>query len=424
MLIGPSATHFPHVRRSLMESGLSTKPNRLEPKAWVVLLVSGIYGGADALCGLFVSVYLWVNSLDFGVVCAHYLALYVVTPFFFLLSGWYAQARDRLHVYRLGLAMHAVYYGALLVLRERAPDFAPHLGAFLGVTWGVYFSGANTFNYDMTMKGRREYFFGAMHSVIGISRLLAPPIGGFIIFLAPGDLLGYQIVFGLVVCMYIVCFMLSFQIPSDNERRPFRIRRALFPPREHRDWRLIMLASSTMAGAYSIFGFLLGLLMFIETENELSVGGFGSFQAIAGIVTAYIAGRIVTQRTWKRSMQIAVITLVSAGLSIVTHLSVTTLIIFGFLRSVAGPLFAIPHASLRFDTISRTVDDPAERIEYLCAWEVPLAIGRIIMMLTVMSLYLNFPDNNLGIRLGLFLLCSVRIATYLIIRRTSPLQGQ
>ena len=164
--------------------------------------------------------------------------------------------------------------------------------------------------------------------------------------------------------------------------------------------------------------------MFIATENELSVGGFGSFQAIAGIVTAYIAGRIVTQRTWKRSMQIAVITLVSAGLSIVTHLSVTTLIIFGFLRSVAGPLFAIPHASLRFDTISRTVDDPAERIEYLCAWEVPLAIGRIIMMLTVMSLYLNFPDNNLGIRLGLFLLCSVRIATYLIIRRTSPLQGQ
>ncbi len=407
-----------------MEATPITKAKRLEPKAWVVLLVSGMYWGADALCGLFVSVYLWVNSRDFGIVCEHYLALYTVTPIFFLLSGWYSQARDRLHVYRLGLAMHAAYFGALLILRERAPEYAAPLGAFLGVTWGIYHAGANTFNYDMTVKGRREYFFGAMHSIIGVFRLVAPPIGGFIIYLAPGDQLGYQIVFGLVVCMYIVCFFLSFQIPSDNERRPYRIRKALFPPREHRDWRIIMLASSTMAGAYSIFAFLLGLLMFMETGNEAKVGGFGSFQAIAGIVTAYIAGRIVTQRTWKRSIQIAVITLFSAGLSVVTHLSVTTLIIFGFLRSIAGPLFAVPHASLRFDTISRTVDDPAERIEYLCAWEVPLATGRIIMMTTIMVLYHAFPDNNLGIRLGLFLLCSVRIATYAIIRRTSALQAQ
>ncbi len=407
-----------------MQTDPVMKEKRLEPKAWIVLLVSGLYGGADALCGLFVSVYLWVNSHDFGVVCAHYLALYIVIPFFFLLSGWYSQVRDRLHVYRLGLAMHAVYYAALLVLRERAPEYAVYLGAFLGVTWGIYHAGANTFNYDMTSKGRREYFFGTLHSVIGIFRLLAPPIGGLIIYLSPGDHLGFQIVFGLVVCMYLACFVLSFQIPSDNERRPYRIRKALFPTREHRDWRLIMLASSTMAGAYHIFGFLLGLLMFIETGNEAAVGGFGSLQAIAGITTAYIAGRIVTQRTWKRSIQFAVIILVSAGLSVVTHLSITTLILFGFLRSIAGPLFAIPHASLRFDTISRTVDHPAERIEYLCAWEVPLAIGRILMMLTLMTLYYSFPDNNLGIRLGLFLLCSVRILTYLIIRRTSPLQAQ
>lgn len=422
MLANPPDVTTQHFRRPRMEATAPIKPKRLEPKAWVVVLVTGLYGGADALCGLFVSVYLWVNSYDFGVVCAHYLALYTTIPFFFVLSGWYAQARDRLHVYRLGLAMHAIYYAALLLLRERAPDYAPQLGAFLGVTWGIYHAGANTFNYDMTVKGKREYFFGILHSTVGVFRLMAPPIGGLIIFLAPADLLGYQIVFGVVVCMYIACFILSFQIPSDNERRPYRIRRALFPPREHRDWRLVMLASSTMAGAYHIFGFLLGLLMFMETGNELTVGGFGSFQAIAGIMAAYIAGRVVTQRTWKRSIQCAVIILVSAGLTVITHLSFTTLIMFGFLRSIAGPLFAIPHASLRFDTISRTVDHPSERIEYLCAWEVPLAIGRILMMITIMTLYYTFPDNNLGIRLSLFLLCAVRILTYLIIRRTSPLK--
>jgi MFS transporter, YQGE family, putative transporter len=395
---------------------------RLEPKAWVVLLISGLYGGADALCGLFVSVYLWVNSQDFGVVCAHYLALYVVTPFFFVLSGWYAQARDRLHVYRLGLAMHAAYYGALLVLRERAPEFAVYLGAFLGMTWGIYYAGANTFNFDMTAQGRREYFFGLLHATVGVFRLLAPPIGGLIIHFVPRDMVGYHVVFGIAVAMYVTCFVLSFQIAPDKTRRPFNIRRALFPPREHRDWRLIMLASATMAGSYSIFAFLLGLLMFMETDNELSVGGFGSFQAIAGITSAYLVGRFITKRTWKRSIQLGVITLFCAGLSVVTHLSVVTLILFGLLRSIAGPLVAVPHVSLRFDTITKTANDPAERIEYICAWEVPLAIGRILMMSAIVALYFGFPDNELGIRLGLMLLCSVRILTYLILSRTTILR--
>ena len=400
----------------------NSNAKRLEPKAWVVLLISGLYGGADALCGLFVSVYLWVNSQDFGVVCAHYLALYIVTPFFFVLSGWYAQVRDRLHTYRLGLALHASYYGALLVLRERAPEFAVFLGAFLGMTWGIYYAGANTFNFDMSAAGRREYFFGLLHATVGVFRLLAPPIGGLIIHFVPQDRLGYHIVFGVVVVMYITCFAMSFQIPADNSRRPFHIRRALFPPREHRDWRLILLASATMAGSYSIFAFLLGLLMYMETNNELSVGGFGSFQAIAGIVSAYLAGRIITRRTWKRSIQIGVIVLVCAGLSVITQLSVMTLVLFGFLRAIAGPLVAVPHASLRFDTITKTAREPAERIEYICAWEVPLAVGRIVMMSTIAVLYFSFPDSDLGIRIGLLLLCSVRILTYVILSRTTILR--
>ena len=69
----------------------------LHPKAWVALLLGGLYTAAEALCSIFVSVYFWVNSQDFGVVCRHYLTLFIVTPFVFLLAGWYSQARERLH---------------------------------------------------------------------------------------------------------------------------------------------------------------------------------------------------------------------------------------------------------------------------------------------------------------------------------------
>lgn len=394
----------------------------LHSKAWVSLTLQTLYFAAESLCSIFVGVYLWINSLDFHVVCMHYLALYAVTPIFFLLSGWYATTHERLHVYRFGLLLHAVYYGALLILRERAVDYAVYLGAFLGVTWGVFYSAANTFNFDVTVKGRREYYLGLLHSLIGLSRMVAPVGGALLIALAPDKLAGYHLIFAVVIGVYLLCALLSFKMPPDKEPRPFKIRRALFPRKDQRDWRLIMLASASLAGAFSIFTFLLGLLMYIETGDEIAVGGFASMQGLVGVITAFMLARLVVPKNRKRYLFIGMCILVTAGLMVSFKLTLYTLILFGFFRSIAGPFFAVSHFSLRLDIISECVDEPAQRIEYLCAWEVPLAIGRIFMMLALMALYDAFDDPSTGLQLALLLLCSTRIATYLLVRRTSMIR--
>lgn len=52
----------------------------------------------------------------------------------------------------------------------------------------------------------------------------------------------------------------------------------------------------------------------------------------------------------------------------------------------------------------------------MCASEVPLAIGRIVMMLVLLAL--SGTLDELGLRIALFLLCANRIVTYLILVRT------
>jgi YQGE family putative transporter len=327
-----------------------------------------------------------------------------------------------LHVYRLGLAFHALYYATLLVLRERSPDYAVHLGVMLGVTWGIFWAGANTFNFDVTSQGKREFYFGLLQAVNGVFRLISPLVGGLIIRFSSTILRGYHTVFALAILLYVACFALSFRMPPDNVRRRFRLRRALFPGKDQRDWRLIMLASMTTGGMFSIFAFLLGLLMYMETANELHVGAFASVQGLAGVMVALMLGRLIVPANRKRPMQWGVILLVAAGALIFFRLSVTTLVVFGLLRAMAGPLFGIPSFSLRLDTIARSAEEPAQRIEYLCAWEVPLAIGRVLMMLVIMGLYGWLSGNELGLRIALFVLCSMRAVTYLILSRTDALR--
>lgn len=395
-------------------------PKKLEKQAWLVLLLNGLYSAADALCSVFVGVYLWVNTLSIQTVCLHFLTQYIVTAGVYLLAGWYAQARDRVHVFRLGLVLHAVFYGTLLWLGPRAGDHAVELGALMGVAWGFFWAGNNTFNYDVVRAAERDYFFGWLTAITGVARWVAPFLSGVAIHFAPDARAGYHLIFGIAAALYLLGLLASLRIAPDPSRRPYRLWRALVPPPEHRDWRLMLAASATLAGSFSIFSFLLGLLMFMQTGSALSVGVFASVQDLTGMLVAYLIGRSIVPRTRPRALRWATALLVAAGLLVLWDLNTHTLIAFGFLRSISGPLFSIPHSSIRFDVLDRCMDDPADRIAYLSAWEIPLAAGRVVMMGAI--LLLSTQLNDLGIRIALFLLCANRILTCLLILRTDTVR--
>ena len=68
---------------------MSSEPKKhsgISAKAWLIIAMNALYSIADALCSVFVSVYLYVHSLDINVVFTHYLLIYMVTPVVFILS--------------------------------------------------------------------------------------------------------------------------------------------------------------------------------------------------------------------------------------------------------------------------------------------------------------------------------------------------
>ncbi len=395
---------------------------RLSFQARLVLGLNILYNMADGFCGVFVGVYLWKHSLEFSVVCYHYLALYVVTPAVYLLAGWYSQRFDRLHVFRLGVICHGAYYGLLLWLGPSATEHVVGLGVVLGVAWGLFWAGNNTFNYDAVEAGNRDYFFGWLNALVGAARFSAPFLSAALLLLVPEGDQGYMFLFALAVVLYGVSVIASLWITPDGTCRPFRLARALFPGKDQRDWRLVMAASATQAGSFHIFYFLLGLAMYMKTGSAAIVGIFTSFQFLAGIAVSYLVGRFVTRRTRRPAMLIASLLLVAAGCVIAWEISVTTLVLFGFIRSVALPLFMVPYSSIRLDVIDQSAEDPAQRIEYMCASEVPLALGRVVMMviLLVLSGYLD----EVGVRIALFLLCANRMLTYVLIAKTSVVKNE
>ncbi|MDZ4859427.1 MAG: MFS transporter [Candidatus Hydrogenedentes bacterium] len=393
----------------------------LHPQAKVAFVLAGLYNAAEALCQVFVSVYFWRNSHDLMVLCWYYLALYSVTPVMFVICGWYSKVRDRLHVYRIGIILHAVYYATLLVLQEESVNYTLPLGVLLGITWGAFWAGANTINYDVTTSGRREHFIGIMNAISHFARLCAPLISGFIITATPDRLQGYHYVFASVLVLYLLSFLASFWLTPDPHRTPFRLKRALFPPKEHRDWRYVMLASFTLAGAFEIPTNFLGILVFMETDNEFTVGSYAAYQALVALVVSYVFGYWVRPETRRQHLFWSSMLLAASGIVFFFPITLLSLLVFAMLRSAAMAMFGISHFSLRMEVIMKTAEDPLQRIEYLCAWEVPLAIGRTIMMVLMIALALALDDASLGIRIVIIVLCALRLATYYFLSKTSLL---
>ena len=386
--------------------------------AWLIIVLNALYSVADSLCSVFVSVYLYTQSQDINTVLIHYLMIYIVTPVVFSFAGWYAKSRDRTHVFRIGLALHALYYASLLYLQEDASHYAAHLGVMLGVTWGFFWAGNNTFQFDFSHQMRsREYFLGMVSTVNNGSRLFAPMLSGLLISFMPTKLAGYQTIFTVALMVYVVASLLSFRIPHSEKGKPFRLKHALFPPKEDRDWRIIMIASASLAGSFQIFHFLLAIIMYSLENSEAQVGIYVSLQGLVSITTAFLVGRFVVPKTRSSFIFWGVVALALAGIIISWKISMVTLILFGFLRSVSLPLVGIPHTGIRFEVMERTALTPDERIEYLCAWEVPLAVGRILMMGLLLLLYALF--DEMGLRIILLLLCLNRIVTYLLLRQVS-----
>jgi YQGE family putative transporter len=396
----------------------SGKRRALQSRAWLVILLNAFYSVADALCSVFVSVYFYVNSLDVTLVFQHYTTLYITTPIAFIAAGWYAKTRDRTHVFRIGLMLHVFYYALLLYLRTDAVRYVVPLGVFFGVTWGFFWAGNNIFQFDFSTGGKsREYFLGLISSVSNGAKMVAPFISGAIIRSSTTPERGYHLVFFLALMIYLAAVAVSFFIPHIRTHRPFRIRKALLPRKAQHDWRLIMLASASLAGSFHIFHFLLAILMYRHVANEAAVGGYVSFQGLVTVVTAFIVGKYAMPHLRSRFMFWGVVTLVVAGAVLSCKITVATMLVFALLRSISLPLFGIPHTAIRFEVMRRAVEEPSERIEYICAWEVPLAIGRIIMMSAVMLLY--YYADDAGLRAAFFLLCCIRIVTYLLVQRVS-----
>ena len=367
------------------------KPGQLDNQSRLLLLVNVLFITAGALSGTFVNVYLWKVKSQFAPIAWFTFTTHLVGALTFWLAGWYAKQGNKMNILRAGMAVSALFYMLVLWIGPKAVAYAPLLGLVQGMAVGLFWLAFNVVYFEITSADNRDRFNGWAGLLASGGGMLAPWISGLLITRLPGNS-GYRLIFGLSLALFVVGVIISFFLKKRQSEGNYSWTFALRCLREDPDWRFAAGALAGQGLREGLFGFIIGLMVYIATKSEMTLGNYWLITSGVGIVSYYFTAKWLTVRYRKWGMLIGAIIMSGAVVLFFWQVSYSTLLIFGVSVGIAYPLFSVPMLSTIFDLIGTNEESARNRVEYVVLREFSLDAGRligIVIFLVVTSISLS-----------------------------------
>lgn len=351
---------------------------KLSAQSKLLLLVHTLFLSAAALSGAFVQVYLWKERNDlamigwFGVIQQSFMALT------FWLAGKWAKEGNTLHVLRCGLMTAALFYVLVLVLEQQAAHYYLLLGATQGLMSGFFWLAYNVVYFEVTGPEDRDRYNGWSGLLASSAGMLAPWIAGILIATLGGGV-GYRMIFTLSLATFAAGFAASFllkrRMPEGRYQWGFGYRLLTRPGS---GWPRVMAAMVVQGLREGVFAFIIPLLVYISTRNELSLGRYALLTSGISLVSYYLMGQLLRRRYRRIVMLAGTLALGLSLLPFLSAMSYRSLLLFGVGTALFFPLYFVPATSVAFDRIGKEPDAAANRVEYVVLRELGINLGRVI----------------------------------------------
>jgi YQGE family putative transporter len=181
-------------------------------------------------------------------------------------------------------------------------------------------------------------------------------------------------------------------------------------------WRKLAPALAMQGVREGVFIFLIGLLVYIATGNEMKLGNYSLITSAVSLGAFYAAGRWLKPERRYAAMLCGAFLITAVIVPFFRVINYVTLLIFGVGVSLFFPLYIIPITSTVFDYIGRDKESASQRVEYVVLREVSLNAGR--MLGTILFLFMIASGGPDALHLNVFLLAigSAPIFSWLFMR--------
>lgn len=396
---------------------------RLSGQDKLLLTVNGLFGVANALSGTFVNVYLWKAKNDFALIGWFALTIQMISAITFWLAGKWVKEHNKMHSLRLGVAVSALFYLLVLLLEKQAVHYIVLIGIVQGMASGFFWLAFNVVYFEVTNPGNRDKFNGWAGLLGSGAGMFAPWISGYLITkMEDGN--GYKLIFTISLAIFVLGVAASFFLKKRKVIGHYKWMHFLHQLKSKGNpWRLIVPALAAQGFREGVFGFIIGLMVYIATKNEMKLGNFSLITSAVALVSFWLVGKLLKPKYRTRAMITGAIMMVVVILPFFWKVNYTTLLIFGAGIALFIPLYTIPMTSSVFDIIGQDEESAKLRVEYVVLRELGLNAGRIMGTLLFIGV-ISWSTKPLVINFLLLFIGSSPVLAWFFMRKLANLAKQ
>jgi YQGE family putative transporter len=354
------------------------------------------------LSDVFVNIYIWRLKNNFMLLSIYLMGTYAVIPIVFYANSFIARKTDRVNIYRVGIFLYAAFYLSVIILNQKVTDYLLLVGALKGLAMGFYWFGYHILTLDYTGPENRDRFYSLMTIVSGVSSLIAPPAAGYMI-VKMGGFIGYNVIFTVTSVLFIAAAILSAKLKSEPVDHPYKIKDLIFT--KDAKWKGVLWSYFFLTARDAITTFLFAVLIVKVTKSEFKFGEVAVLFSGITIISAWIMSKYSRPGNREKFILSGALIQFFAALVLLYKIDFGFLVLQGLLQPIGDNLVRIPLSAYSMDVIAEKDPKGTRKMEYIVTRDLPIAAGRIIMMIIFMVLIQYLPETGLKIIIFLISLC-------------------
>lgn len=331
---------------------------------------------------IFLNIYIWKHTQDIQVVALFNLIYLTTHMVFFTVFAPIVKRGYRKFLHIFSLVWFAAVYLWVMYLWPAAID---HLVAIPIAIWffnSIYWITYHNTQFDLTTHANRGNYEGIRKALRQGSSIIIPVFVGFLISL---DYMwyGYQMAFAFGAAILLLWAFIWAVSPETSQEWSFQIGKVFKKCTAHKDVFRVLYTHSFTAFSFSnsIIEVLVPIILFSYVLEEVQVGAFVSFFAIASIFASYFFGKFVSYRYYKKSIFFLGMGYAFALLGFVIFSSIEYLVISSTLITAFAILFSIPQKVMSDNVLHKLDGYKQIRAEYMVIREWFQAVGWILTFL-------------------------------------------
>lgn len=388
---------------------------KLNPEERNMILIQGLDFFAASLSGIFITVFLFINS-DLKTTLFYLIVMNIAFTLFYIASGWAFKKIPSGTLIKVSLSTATIYFFLLFFLKEKAIQFLIPLAILDGFGGGLYWAGFILNQYVFSSSESRIEYFGWASAVLNVFRAIGPILGGAIIAISGNQILfgiraGYSILFLTVGLILLVMIFFTSKLPK-HEMISFSYKHIL-DHRRSKAW-INVLCQQFAFGMYDVvYSTMLGILMYLIVKKEFILGTVQTLGFTASIIGSILAIKFLQK--FKRGFWIGAFGQ-ALGMFLFALNQNLLGVIFYILSSIAAPFLNTWMNTVSFQALDQDIRHFTEKYYLLVEQMIALMSARIISYIVLFTI-IGYGDQVQIAKTSLFILPIFPLAIGLFLQR-------